>query len=48
MCRRHEGVVRESLKKLSQQVDIEVTDPRARVVDVVMQAGSPGEVQHHA
>ena len=45
---RHLGVVGEALEELVHQVDVELADQRARELDVVFQAGPPGEVDHRA
>ena len=42
------GVIDEALEELVQQVDIEVADPRAHVVAVVVQPRSAGKVDDGA
>src|SRR5690554_5915342 len=44
----NQRMIDETLEKLAGQVDVELTDVRARKRDVVEQAGPPGKVDHDA
>jgi predicted dinucleotide-utilizing enzyme len=41
------GVVDEALEKFPEQVHVEVTDAGAAEIDVELQAGPTGQVNHH-
>src|SRR5260221_11803798 len=45
---RHLRVVGEPLKEFVHQIDVELADQRALELDVVLESGPPGEIDHDA
>ena len=45
---RHPGVIDEAPEKFQEQVDIEFTDARTGVIDVIFQPRPAGQIDHHA